>query len=126
MYTYFLLLASLILLTACGKTVAYKDGVVAVQAIHDADYNACVQEAVPLYPTQFRQRPYWVQTPIYGYAKQNGKLVSYFSHYQHQLHYETIDANEAERHAYIERCMSAKGYIYRYLSPQELTEEGLD
>jgi hypothetical protein len=42
------------------------------------------------------------------------------------MRFETLDANEGERVAYVTRCMSGKGYTYRYLSKEELEEQGLE
>jgi hypothetical protein len=122
----YLMMVMLVLLTACGRTVAFKDGAVSDQTLHDADYNLCVQEARPIYPIKWIQQPYWVQVPVYGRRIHDGREIWYVSHYQPRMRFETFDANELEREAYINRCMSAKGYTYRYLSRDELDAMGLN
>lgn len=120
------LIAMTILLTACGRTVPFKDQRIASEQQHSSDYNACIQEAMPLYPTRWVNQPYWVQVPVYARRLYDGREIWYVSHYQSRLRLETVDANESERQAYIDRCMSAKGYTYRYLSREELDAAGLD
>jgi hypothetical protein len=115
-----------LLLSGCGRTVPFKDGVVSNQKQHDTDYNICIQEANPLYPSKWIQQPYWVQVPVYGYRMRDGRTEQYVSHYRSDMRLETRDANEGERVAYVTRCMSSKGYTYRYLSKEELEAQGLD
>jgi hypothetical protein len=123
---FIVVIVTLLLLSACGRTVAFKDGVVSNQKQHDTDYNVCVQEATPLFPSKWIQQPYWVQVPVYGRRIRDGREERYISYYQSQMRFETLDANEGERVAYVTRCMSGKGYTYRYLSKEELEEQGLE
>lgn len=120
------LIALTTLLSACGRTVPFKDQRIASEQQHSSDYNDCIQQAMPLYPTRWVPQPYWVQVPVYGRRVIDGRETWYLSHYQSRLQLSSVDANEAERQAYIERCMSAKGYTYRYLSREELDAAGLD
>jgi hypothetical protein len=106
--------------------VPFKDGAVADIKQHHADQNRCIQEAMPLYPTRWIQQPYWEQVPVYASRVVDGKSVLFVSHYRSRLSFETIDANESDRDAYIDRCLSAKGYTYRYLSKEELQAVGLE
>jgi hypothetical protein len=120
-----IVIVALLLLSACGRTIAFKDGAVSPQQEHDGDYNICVREAAPLFPSKWIQQPYWVQVPVYGRRIRDGREEHYISHYRSHMRFETLDANEGERVAYVTRCMSSKGYTYRYLSKEELEAQGL-
>jgi hypothetical protein len=115
-----------LLLSACGRTIAFKDGVVADQRYYNHDYNLCVQQAQPLYPTVWIKQSRWVQVPVYGRRMHDGREKEYLIRYDSRLTFDTVDANENERKAYIARCISAKGYTYRYLSKEELEAAGLE
>lgn len=119
------LIAISLLITACGRTIIFKDGQVADTKQYNADYNKCVQEAQPIYPTQLINHPYWVSIPVYGHRMRDGRDELFVSHYDSRLAFETIDANENARQAYIARCINAKGYSNRYLSKDELEAAGL-
>jgi hypothetical protein len=121
-----IVIVTALLLSACGRTIPFKDGAVSTQQQHDGDYNVCVQEASPLYPIKWIRQPYWVSVPVYGYRMRDGRTEQYFSHYQSEMRLETRDVNEGARDDYVTRCMSSKGYTYRYLSKEELEARGLD
>ena len=115
-----------LLLSACGRTVAFKDGVVADQRHYNHDYNLCIQEAQPLYPVRWIRQAQWVQVPVYGQRMHDGREDVYIKRYDSRLTYNTVDANANDRDTYISRCISAKGYTYRYLSKEELEAAGLE
>lgn len=117
-----LVLASLL---GCGRTVAFKDGQIADAKAYNTDYNHCVQESKPLYPMVLVQQPRWVQVPVYSTRIRDGKEERYVVHYASRMVVDTVDMNESEREAYVSRCVSAKGYTYRYLSNDELEAAGI-
>jgi hypothetical protein len=119
-------LVILVTLTGCGRTLVFKDGQVADQHRYDADYNNCVRESKPLYPMVLVQQFQRQQVPVYGIKRHDNHDERVIVRYDTRLVPVTVDMNENDREAYVSRCVSAKGYTYRYLSKEELEAMGYE